>query len=48
MAFLDGIHENENVLCKSENVQKYQILGDVIIFDDNSIKMYLGVVKAMD
>ena len=48
MAFIDGVHEYENVSNDANYIQKYQMKGDIIIFDDYSNNIFPGVVKAVD
>jgi len=47
-AFIDAIHEYENVIYEFKYINQFQKLGDVIIFDDYNNKLFPGVVKAVD
>lgn len=48
-AFLDAVHDGDNIMTEFEYVKKLQLKGDIIIFDDfddqyNSLKNYISRV----
>jgi len=47
-AFIDAIHEYENVMYEFHYIHQFQKQGDIIIFDDYNNKLFPGVVKAVD
>ena len=47
-AFIDAIHEYENVMYEFKYINQLQKHGDIIIFDDYNNKLFPGVVKAVD
>ena len=47
-AFIDAIHEYENVMYEFHFIHQFQKKGDIIIFDDYNNKLFPGVVKAVD
>jgi hypothetical protein len=46
-SFLDGEHEWKSLKVETEFLQRNQISGDVVIFDDYSPTVYPGVVRAV-
>ena len=47
-AFIDAIHEYENVMYEFNYITQLQKPGDIVIFDDYNNKLFPGVVKAVD
>jgi predicted O-methyltransferase YrrM len=47
-SFLDGSHNFKDVDCELQWINKRQIKGDVIIFDDYNSKKFDGVVECVD
>jgi len=47
-AFLDGGHEYENIIFEFQYINKFQEIGDIIIFDDYNMNLFPGIVRAVD
>ena len=47
-AFLDGAHTYEDVMFEFNHVSCFQERGDVIVFDDYNLKLFPGIVKAVN
>ena len=47
-AFLDGVHTYEDVMFEFEQINDYQISGDIVVYDDYTPSQYPGLVKAVD
>jgi predicted O-methyltransferase YrrM len=48
LAYLDGSHKYEDVFFEFQQIYKFQISGDMIIFDDYSESRFPGLVRAVD
>lgn len=46
-AFLDGVHNYDDVMFEFNIISRLQISGDIVVFDDYNIEKYPGVVKAV-
>lgn len=47
-AFLDGAHTYDDVMFEFFQIKDKQLPGDVIVYDDYSLKLFPGIVKAVD
>ena len=47
-AFLDGAHTYEDVMFEFFQIKDKQLSGDIIVYDDYSIDLFPGIVKAVD
>ncbi|CAM8393794.1 Methyltransferase domain containing protein [Candidatus Methylopumilus universalis] len=47
-AFLDGSHSYDDVMFEFSQIYKFQKSGDIIVYDDYTIKQFPGLVSAVD
>lgn len=47
-AFLDGAHTYKDVMNEFSHINKQQLSGDIIFFDDYNKKKFPGIVQAVD
>jgi len=47
-AFLDGGHSYQDVMFEFNQIRKYQLPGDIIVFDDYTPEKFPGIVRAVD
>ena len=47
-AFLDGAHTYKDVMFEFSQVERYQLSGDIIVYDDYTPSHYPGLVKAVN
>ena len=47
-AFLDSVHSYDHVMAEFSSIRDLQKTGDIILFDDYTLGVYPGVVRAAD